>query len=151
MIKYTSFYGDAASFGVGLQRWEYVAAGGEQGRSCGIACVHRERRIDWQIDTHVTEHHAPTVQRSRAEYGIAGCYTLSGEDSNYGRRWLLRTPMYWSLGLGATAALLLLRPQLIRAQRRRQGACLHCGYDLRLNQSGTCPECGATVPPFSPR
>lgn len=27
-------------------------------------------------------------------------------------------------------------------RRRNLGLCLHCGYDLRGNESGTCPECG---------
>ena len=30
-------------------------------------------------------------------------------------------------------------------KRRLRGLCLHCGYDLRGNVSGICPECGATV------
>ena len=28
-------------------------------------------------------------------------------------------------------------------QRRKSGQCLHCGYDLTGNLSGTCPECGS--------
>ncbi len=30
-------------------------------------------------------------------------------------------------------------------RRRRPGRCTSCGYDLTGNQSGTCPECGATT------
>ena len=35
----------------------------------------------------------------------------------------------------------------LRRRRRRalRGWCLHCGYDLAGNISGTCPECGARV------
>jgi hypothetical protein len=29
--------------------------------------------------------------------------------------------------------------------RQRQGLCLYCGYDLRGNRSGVCPECGRVV------
>lgn len=29
---------------------------------------------------------------------------------------------------------------------RRHGLCEHCGYDLRGNGSGTCPECGGSWP-----
>lgn len=29
-----------------------------------------------------------------------------------------------------------------RSRRRRCGLCQWCGYDLRGNRSGTCPECG---------
>ena len=38
---------------------------------------------------------------------------------------------------------------LYRTCRRRRGkpdcACTHCSYDLTLNESGVCPECGETV------
>ena len=30
----------------------------------------------------------------------------------------------------------------LRRRRRRLGQCLHCGYSLRGNVSGICPECG---------
>jgi hypothetical protein len=33
-----------------------------------------------------------------------------------------------------------------RARYRRQGSCADCGYDLRGNLSGRCPECGTAVP-----
>ena len=33
----------------------------------------------------------------------------------------------------------------IRARRRARGECLRCGYDLRGNISGVCPECGGRV------
>jgi len=37
---------------------------------------------------------------------------------------------------------------LIRTLRRqRLGLCLGCGYDLRGNRSGVCPECGRAVAP----
>jgi hypothetical protein len=29
--------------------------------------------------------------------------------------------------------------------RAAQGRCLACGYDLRTNQTGVCPECGAAT------
>ncbi len=36
---------------------------------------------------------------------------------------------------------------LWRCDRRRQpGLCVKCGYDLRGNASGVCPECGAAAP-----
>lgn len=33
-----------------------------------------------------------------------------------------------------------------REARRREGTCLHCGYNLTGNLSGVCPECGAAIP-----
>lgn len=32
-----------------------------------------------------------------------------------------------------------------RFRRRRNGQCIHCGYDLAGNVSGVCPECGVKV------
>lgn len=29
--------------------------------------------------------------------------------------------------------------------RKSQGLCLHCGYSLRGNVTGVCPECGSSV------
>ncbi|MCL4196643.1 MAG: hypothetical protein KJZ69_04055 [Phycisphaerales bacterium] len=46
----------------------------------------------------------------------------------------------WSLALatGLPSAWLWFRDR-----RRAPGLCVHCGYDLRGNASGVCPECGA--------
>ena len=40
------------------------------------------------------------------------------------------------------AGLFLYRDDWGRWRRRKQGRCLHCGYDLTANVSGVCPECG---------
>jgi hypothetical protein len=42
--------------------------------------------------------------------------------------------------------LVLLRGPLRRRERRRRGWCVKCGYDLRGNVSGICPECSHPVP-----
>ena len=39
------------------------------------------------------------------------------------------------------------RPRLLRTRR---GLCVHCGYDLRGNISGVCPECGKPAPQRPP-
>ena len=44
--------------------------------------------------------------------------------------------------IGAVASLVALR---IRERKKgiiRRGMCRKCGYDLRGNTTGTCPECG---------
>lgn len=44
----------------------------------------------------------------------------------------------FAVGLGLQAAY-----QVARRRGRRKGRpCVHCGYDLRGNTSGICPECG---------
>jgi len=35
------------------------------------------------------------------------------------------------------------------AKRAMIGGCLHCGYSLTGNTSGTCPECGTAIPKAS--
>ena len=42
------------------------------------------------------------------------------------------------------------REQGERRRRRRGRLCRHCGYNLRGNVSGACPECGAACTGDSP-
>ena len=39
-------------------------------------------------------------------------------------------------------ARLLARGDRETQRRYREGQCLNCGYDLRVNPRGRCPECG---------
>jgi len=58
---------------------------------------------------------------------------------------LLRVP-YWALMM--PFVLLLTRQSWIvlrQLRRRRLGLCRNCGYDLRENSNGTCPECGISM------
>jgi hypothetical protein len=61
--------------------------------------------------------------------------------------YLFRAPIVLLVVLfAAMPALLVVRAIAKRhrcARRRRRGLCLSCGYDLRGNISGRCPECGA--------
>jgi hypothetical protein len=53
-------------------------------------------------------------------------------------------------GLGGALLLWLMRFDFLRWRRyrRRQNRwCLECGYDLRRNESGRCPECGWVIEP----
>jgi hypothetical protein len=45
-------------------------------------------------------------------------------------------------------AIVLIR-RLARRRRRGRGLCGRCGYDLRGNESGTCPECGTAATPLT--
>jgi hypothetical protein len=44
----------------------------------------------------------------------------------------------------------LIRSRVLRLRRSRIGLCLACGYSLTGNTSGTCPECGTSVPKRPP-
>jgi hypothetical protein len=46
----------------------------------------------------------------------------------------------------ALPAIEFIRGPLRRRRRRRRGLCVPCGYDLRGNISGVCPECGHPTP-----
>ena len=48
-----------------------------------------------------------------------------------------------SLAVGGYPTLRLVRYIEVRRQRRRNGLCIRCGYDLTGNESGACPECRA--------
>jgi len=43
------------------------------------------------------------------------------------------------------AGLILLRMEMRKNRRKREPLCGHCQYDIRVNTTGRCPECGATV------
>ena len=48
--------------------------------------------------------------------------------------------LVWNLSLYAKGA-----PERRMRRREAQGRCPTCGYDLRDNQSGVCPECGTRI------
>jgi hypothetical protein len=66
----------------------------------------------------------------------------AGFGGSPGRFLMLAVPFVYpaALAAAATAWALLARARL--ARRSRLGACRKCGYDLRGNASGVCPECG---------
>ena len=47
--------------------------------------------------------------------------------------------------LGFIGSVLIGMKQAVRDDRRRNNRCLACGYSLRNNSSGRCPECGRPV------
>jgi hypothetical protein len=55
----------------------------------------------------------------------------------------------WAIGSYAVAAILVVwdrnRARSRRPMRRQRRECGECGYDLRGNLSGMCPECGSPV------
>ncbi len=71
--------------------------------------------------------------------------------------WRIDWPNYWYVMIASTAyqfavlplclavAWLASRGGIRRAKRAAEGRCLNCGYLLRANESGKCPECGESV------
>jgi len=51
-------------------------------------------------------------------------------------------PLATAILLGIYPAHAAMRRPLRRRRRRRRGLCVTCGYDLKGNVTGTCPECG---------
>lgn len=50
------------------------------------------------------------------------------------------------VGWGAEILVLFWKePTLIAQRRALHGQCEHCGYNLKGNISGTCPECGNRI------
>ena len=64
------------------------------------------------------------------------------------RRSWLRVPITFLLVfLGAYPTYVMVRWwRASPERRRRRGLCVECGYNLRGNESGVCPECGTTTP-----
>jgi len=64
--------------------------------------------------------------------------------------WVLMMPV-WQVGLiFALLPMFWLVVRGKRIQRRRSGRCVACGYELRGNVSGVCPECGAACKAADP-
>lgn len=58
----------------------------------------------------------------------------------------LMAPIWYLLVLFGVWPLAVLLPAPLRlAYRRKRGRCLVCGYDLKGNVSGRCPECGTPM------
>jgi uncharacterized paraquat-inducible protein A len=66
---------------------------------------------------------------------------------------LLPAVVSLSVGIACFLARLLARQtrDIQRLSRKRRDACLRCGYCLRDNISGICPECGAAWRTEAPR
>jgi hypothetical protein len=65
--------------------------------------------------------------------------------------WAFRyvTVPYWMLcavfGVMSWPAVMGVARGVRRRRRRRRGLCAECGYDLRADASGRCPECGSVT------
>jgi hypothetical protein len=97
---------------------------------------------------------APARQLEPTTLGFARVYRVRGYADPPGTgRMVTDTTSQWSVPL-PLISLLLLTPAVValagrirRRTRHAKGLCARCGYDLRGNVSGVCPECGAAASP----
>jgi hypothetical protein len=75
--------------------------------------------------------------------GLSICVTDEGTGS---RRYDVWIPMWVFCAFLFGGCCLGLRSWLVRHLRLARGLCVRCGYNLRANVSGVCPECGASIP-----
>ena len=70
---------------------------------------------------------------------ILDYFTLNGQ--------LVISICFWfPITVFSIAPLVWLTRKLRRRRRRKRNLCVTCGYNLRGNTSGRCPECGTPVP-----
>jgi len=107
------------------------------------------RAIDWSLEFSTKSYYNPTTTPMRFDVGFF----------SYRRNILLpvRQPQKWSRGLRIPLIVclpvfaayptitLLFGPARLRRRRRKRGLCVKCGYDLKGNVSGVCPECGTEI------
>jgi len=91
-----------------------------------------------------------TLARSIQKYGVSIASGQAGDPMGGMQPFfMVRLPIAYLLALmtivPVAQAIMLVRRQLRRMQRRRHGQCVRCGYDLRASM-GRCPECGAMAP-----
>jgi hypothetical protein len=59
--------------------------------------------------------------------------------------WIIELPLHLALIVAAVPLLFPCLGFIRRARRRMWAQCVNCGYDLRGNTSGACPECGCAT------
>lgn len=95
-------------------------------------------------------HGSPT--RRSSSFEALGIHATVERSIGYGtarQNWHVSIPLWIMVVLallyptGRAAQLLMLRCR--RNWRTKHGVCMSCGYNLRGNVSGACPECGQTT------
>jgi len=77
-------------------------------------------------------------------------YTHFVRDDSGIKEWINRRRLWFRLEplviiFGTYPLISFVRGPLRRYRRRKKGLCIHCGYNLRGNTSGVCPECGKKI------
>ena len=96
---------------------------------------------------------APSVSDcgpSHYEWSVGPCgveyWAILGSGMPITKSLDIRGP-FWPLfvALATYPSLAFIRGPVRRWRRQRKGLCVRCAYDLTLNESGVCPECGTAV------
>lgn len=84
---------------------------------------------------------APVVRGRRA---VTSSFRLTSKPHGNGYRttWIAFPLALPTILLVLTGTLPILVGPVKRWRRKRNGLCIHCGYNLTGSQSGRCPECG---------
>ena len=100
-------------------------------------------------DTRGQLRHARGDAKNRAHWGLLGFEFICGPDfDSYSHTHvILGVPFAAIALLLAAAALWWSVTYRARRQRALPGHCAHCGYNLRGNTTGRCPECGTATAP----
>jgi hypothetical protein len=114
--------------------WWAATAGDRIGVIAGALFVYPSGPLHLE-DASIGSYSWPWPDRLQFAFGLPQV-TLSGWSVNF-----VAVPLYWPALLFATAARLC----SWRSARPAPGCCRRCGYDLRGNVSGVCPECGQAV------
>ena len=102
--------------------------------ACTILTIGRDASCLQVCDPDVTGRRPVSMgfDKNRGPWWRAPAFT------SYGFGWAVVVPHWFTNLIAWTAFIVLWR----KTRRHPEGHCQACGYDLRENVSGTCPECG---------
>ena len=102
---------------------------------CGLRLMSMPNKTSSRTSFHTTLTYDPTPNKTPL-------LIKSGMEGSNRVTWLV-FPLWLSTALLTIAgAVPVIRGPVLQQWRRWKGLCLTCGYDLRGNRSGRCPECG---------
>lgn len=102
---------------------------------CGMRLLSMPTKISSKTSFHTTLSYNPAPRK-------ASLLINSSTDGIYRVTWFVFPLWVSTLLLTLIGTVPMVRGPVRQHWRRLKGLCLDCGYDLRGNRSGRCPECG---------
>lgn len=102
---------------------------------CGLHIISMPTKVASRTEFHATLAHVDLLKGRTLSFST----TRKGP---YRFTWIIFPLWLPSIALIATGSVALLVGPFRKWVRGRRGCCIECGYSLRGNQSGRCPECG---------